>query len=137
MRFIVKPSFHWMLAFAMKISGGIVILDLIILSVLWVLKILYLFTLILIYEAIFILIIGIFQILGSYIYRKDSIPYRMGFRTGWFDFEKFTKLKPEERQRYRQEGIIMVIIGLVLFFGTVIAHFYILIYSQDFLLNLV
>lgn len=129
MRFIFKLSFHWMLVFIMKILGCIVVLNLIVSPVLWVLKILNLFTLILIYEALFILIIGVFQILGSYIYRKNSIPYRMGFRTGWFDFKKFAKLKPTERQRYRQEGIIMVIIGLVLLFGTIIAHFYILNYS--------
>lgn len=129
MRFIFKPSFHWMLVFVMKILGLIVVLNLMILPVLWVLKILNLFTLILIYEALFILTIGAFQILGSYIYRKNSIPYRLGFRTGWFDFKKFAKLKPTERQRYRQEGIIMVIIGLVLLFGTIIAHFYILNYS--------
>lgn len=129
MRLIVKPSFHWMLQFGMKIFGWIILLNLVVLPILWVLQILDLFTLILIYEAIFILILGVFQILGSCIYREDSIPYRMGFRTGWFDFKRFSKLKPEERQRYRQEGIIMVIIGLVLFFGTVIARFYVLLYS--------
>ena len=129
MRLTVRPSFHWMLQFAMKIFGWIILLNLVILPILWALNILGLFTLILMYEAIFILIIGVFQILGSCIYREDSIPYRMGFRTGWFDFKKFSKLKPEQRQRYRQEGIIMVIIGLVMFLGTVIAHFYILLYS--------
>jgi len=53
----------------------------------------------------------------------------MGFRTGWFDFRKFAKLKPKERQRYRQEGTIMVMIGLVLLVGITIAHFFILAYS--------
>lgn len=129
MRLIVTRSFHWMLQFAMKIFGWIILLNLVVLPILWVLKILHLFAVILMYEAIFLLIIGVFQILGSYVYRKDSIPYRMGFRTGWFDFEKLSKLKPEERQRYRQEGMIMVIIGLILFLGTVIAHFCILLYS--------
>ena len=128
MRLIARPSYHWMLQFTMKIFGWIILLNFAVLPILWALQILHLFTLILMYEVIFILIIGVFQILGSCIYREDSIPYRMGFRTGWFDFKKFSKLKPEERQRYRQEGIIMVIIGLVLFLGTVIAHFYILLY---------
>jgi uncharacterized membrane protein HdeD (DUF308 family) len=50
----------------------------------------------------------------------------MGARTGWFNFEKFAKLKPEERQKYRVEGIIMIVIGLFLLFGTIIAHFCIL-----------
>jgi hypothetical protein len=129
MQLIVRPSFHWMLAFAMKILEWIILLNLIVLPILWVFKILYIFTFVLIYEAIFILIIGVFQILGSRIYREDSIPYRMGFRTGWFDFKKFSKLKQKERQRYRQEGIVMVVIGLVLLVGTLIAHFYILLYS--------
>jgi len=104
-------------------------MNLIVLPILWVFKILYIFTFILMYEALLILIIGVLQILGSRVYRADSIPYRMGFRTGWFDFKRFSKLKPEERQRYRQEGIVMIVIGLVLFFGTVTAHFYILLYS--------
>ena len=128
MSFIVKPSSHWKLAFAMKILGWIVALNLIVLPVLWILKILNLLTLILIYEALLILILGAFQILSSYIYRKDSIPYRMGFRTGWFDFKKFAKLKPEERQRYRQEGIIMVIISIALLFGILISNLYIRVY---------
>jgi hypothetical protein len=80
------------------------------------------------YEAAFIFILGVFQILGSCIYREDSIPYRMGFRTGWFDFRKFSKLKSRQRQLYRQEGIIMTTIGLALFLGSLIAHFYVFFY---------
>jgi len=117
-----------MLAFVMKLLGFILVLNLIVLPILWALKVLHLFTVILIYEALFIVVIGVFQILGSYIYREDSIPYRGGFRTGWLDYRKFAKLKPEERQRYRQEGRIMIIVGLVLLFGILIAHFYILSY---------
>lgn len=128
MRSIFKRNVHWMLAFVMKILGWIAVLNLVVLSILWILESLSLFSLILIYEALFILIIGVFQILGSYIYRKNSLPYRMGFRTGWLDFKKFAKLKPDERQRYRQEGIVMVIIGLVLLSGVIIAHFCILAY---------
>lgn len=130
MRLIFKPSSHRMLPFVVKILGWIVVLNLIVLPVLWILKILNLFTLLLIYEALFILIIGVLLILGTYIYRKDSIPCRWGgSRTGWFDYKRFAKLKPEERQRYRQEGKIMIIIGLVLLFGTIIAHFYVFGYS--------
>lgn len=114
-----------MLAFAIKILGMIGILNLIALPVLWGLEVPHLFTIILLYEASFVLVVGAFQILGSYIYRKDSIPYRLGFRTGWFNFEKFAKLEPEERQRYRQEGIIMIIIGLALLFLVPIVAFYI------------
>lgn len=132
---MLKPGSHWMLAFVVKILGWMVVLNLIVLLILWVLKVLNLFTLILLYEALFILIVGVFQILGTHIYRRNSIPYHrgvfgwVGSRIGWFDYKRFAKLKPEERQRYRKEGIIMVIIGLVLLIGTIIAHFYILTYS--------
>jgi len=47
----------------------------------------------------------------------------MGSRTGWFNFEKFAKLKPEERMKYRQEGTIMIILGLTLLIATTILHF--------------
>lgn len=105
---------HWVLRFVAKILGCTLVLNLTVLLILWFQRILSLFTLILVYEALFILIIGLLQILSSYIYRKNSFPSRYAGRTGWFDFRKFAKLKPKERQRYRQEGKVMVIIGLVL-----------------------
>lgn len=111
-----------MLVFVMKISGYIIALNLIVLPILWVLKILHLFTPILVYEALLTIFIGVLQILASLIYRENTIPYRAGFRTGWFDFRKFAKLKPRERQRYRQEGIIMATIGLILCAATIIVH---------------
>lgn len=121
--FIPKSSSHWMLACAMKISGWIVVASLIVLPILWILNFLHLFTLILAYEALFTLAIGVFQILSSYIYRKDSIPYRWGGRTGWFDFRKFAELKPKERQRYRQEGTITAVIGFIVLTATITIHF--------------
>ncbi|MFQ6064997.1 MAG: hypothetical protein ACE5L6_05925 [Candidatus Bathyarchaeia archaeon] len=107
----------------MKVIGYIAALNMIVLTFLWFLELLYLLIFILIYEALFILILGVFQILASYIYRKNSIPYRTGFRTGWFDFRKFAKLKPEERQRYRKEGRIMIAIGLALCIAAIIVYF--------------
>ncbi|MGD8505563.1 MAG: hypothetical protein PVF15_02740 [Candidatus Bathyarchaeota archaeon] len=119
-----KSYSHWTFRFVAKILGWILVLNLTVLPVLWFLNILNLFTLILIYEAILILIIGALQILSSYIYRKNSIPSRWGgARTGWFDYRKFAKLKPKERQRYRQEGKIIVIIGLTLLAITIIIQF--------------
>jgi len=112
-----------MLAFAIRFLVLLVVLNLMVFSILWILKILYLFTVVLAYEGFFVAFVGVLQILGSYIYRKNSIPYRRGSRTGWFDFKKFAKLKPEERQRYRQEGKIMVIVGLVLLIPSIITHF--------------
>lgn len=124
MKSISKPSFHHMSAFVMRILRWILVLNLAVLSILWVLEILSLFVFILMYEALLISILGIFQILATHIYKKNSLPYRTGFRTGWVDFKKFAKLKPEERKRYRQEGIIMIIVGLLLLCGSIVVHFY-------------
>ena len=109
-------------AFVVKVLGYISIFNLIVLPILWFLEATNLFTLVFIYEALFVLVIGIFQILGSYIYRENRYP-PSGVITGWFDFKKFAKLKPEERQRYRQEGKIMIIMGVVQCAATIIVHF--------------
>jgi len=111
-----------MLVFVLKILGYIITSNLIILPILWILKILYLFTLILIYEGVFTAFIGILQILGSYIYKENRYPPQYAL-TKWFDFRKFAKLKPKERQRYRQEGKIMMVIGLILCVATIIIQF--------------
>lgn len=110
--------------FAIKILGLLVVSNLMVLPCLWVLRIAFWFTIVLAYEGFFVTFIGVLQILGSYIYRENSIPYRGGFRTGWFDFKKFAKLKAKDRKRFRQEGAIMVVIGLVLLIGIAIIHFF-------------
>jgi len=125
MKFIFKRNVHWILMFVLRILGYIITANLIILPILWILKFLHLFSLILIYEGFFTIFIGVLQVLGSFIYRENSIPYRLGFRTGWFDFRKFAKLKPEERQRYKQEGIIMAMIGFIPLITAIIVHFFI------------
>jgi hypothetical protein len=129
MRSSFRVSHLWMLGLVLRILGLLVVLNLMVLLILWLLKILYLFAVVLAYEGFFVAFLGVLQILGSYIYREDSIPYRGGFRTGWFDFRKFAKSKPEERKRFRQEGIIMIVIGLTLLVGLAIVHFYFLAYS--------
>jgi len=123
MSFVFKPDSHWVLRFVGKILGWLMVLNSIVLPLLWFLKILNLFTLILVYEALLISIIGILQVLSSYIYRKNSIPSRYQGRTGWFDFRRFAKLKPKQRQRYRQEGKIMILLGIMLLVVTLILHF--------------
>lgn len=115
---------HWVLVFVVKILGYIIVLNLIVLPILWVLRILNLLTLVLIYEALFISITGVFQILSSYIYRENRFP-PSGVASGWFDFKRFAKLKPEERQRYRQEGKIMITVGLILLVAAITAHFFV------------
>jgi hypothetical protein len=80
----------------------------------------YAFSLIFVYEGFFTLAFGGLFILCTYVYREDSIPCRYGARTGWFNFKKFSRLTSEERQRYRQEGKILMIIGLLLWLATTI-----------------
>jgi len=121
MRFAV---FH----FAIRVLRWIALFSLIVLLILWAFDSLYLFTLILVYEALVILALGAFQILGTYIYRSNSTHSGMhwagqGSRTGWFNFKKFADLKPEERKRFRQEGKIMIIISIMLLVVTIIIHF--------------
>ena len=122
-RSIMNPSSRWILICTIKITGWVATASLTVLVVLWVLDSLHLFVLVLTYEALFTLLVGVVQILSSYIYKKDSIQYRGGFRVGWFDFKKFAKLKPRERHRYRQEGVITVAIALVLLAATTIIQF--------------
>jgi len=122
MRSAFERDVHWVLAFVLKVIGYIVALNLIVLPILWFLEILYLLTLILIYETLFLSIIGVVQILGSYIYREDSIPYRYGFRLGWWDYRKFAKLNPEERNRCRKEGKILIMFSLLLGLIAIIVH---------------
>lgn len=117
-----ERNVHWAFALGLKVTGYIVALNLIVLPILWFLEILHLLALILIYEASFLSIIGVVQILGSRIYREDSIPYRHGGRPGWWDCRKFAKLKPEERTRCRKEGRVLIMLGFILGLTTIIVH---------------
>jgi hypothetical protein len=77
---------------------------------------------ILAYEALLILGYGVIQFLGSRIYREDSVVYRQGGRTAWWDFRRFAKLSPEERERYRQEGLILAVIGAIMMLLVLVAR---------------
>ena len=109
-------------AFVVRTAGYITVFDLVILFILSVVRLLNLFVVVLVYEALFVTIVGVLQILCTYIYREDRYPSSY-VGTGWFDFRKFAKLKPEDRQRYRQEGTAMIIIGLVIWVALIIVHF--------------
>lgn len=108
-------------AFVVRTVGYITVFDLVILLILSVVRMFNLFVVVLVYEAIFITIVGVFQILCTYIYREDRYPSSY-VGTGWFDFKKFAKLKPEDRQRYRQEGTAMIIIGFAIGVALIIVH---------------
>lgn len=78
--------------------------------------------LILAYEALLILGYGVIQFLSSRIYKEDSVVYRHGGRTAWWDFKRFAKLSPEERERYGQEGLILVAIGTIMMIMIIVAR---------------
>ncbi len=128
---VSKSSSLWMLAFALKILACIGVLNIGAVLVLWILGVPSLLILILVYEGLFTAFLGVLQILSSLIYRENSVTQRSvrawgGARTAWFDFRRFAKLKTEERQKYRQEGAIMVLIGFMLLLVSIAAHFYML-----------
>lgn len=116
---------RWIVVFSAKIVAIILILNLIITPILWLSENLQYIPIILTYESLFTLILGILQILSSYIYRENSLPSRWGgSRTGWFNFKKFAKMEAKERKKYRQEGQILFIIGLMFLLGIITAYSY-------------
>ena len=124
-----KVSRPWMFSFLTRVLGLVMVLDLVVFFVLWVFGIADLFGVVLTYEGFFVTLLGVLQVLSSYIHREDrgeteeSVVYRKMFSPVWFDFRRFAKLTPEERKRYRQEGILMVIVGLGLLVGVVVLRF--------------
>ena len=124
-----KVSRPWMFGFLSRVLGLVVVLDLVVFSVLWVLRIADLFGVVLTYEGFFVTFLGVLQVLASYVFREDRgetgerVAYYSPFSPVWFDFRRFAKLTPEERKRYRQEGVLMVIVGLGLLVGVAVLRF--------------
>ncbi len=127
------------LALASKILRWLGVSDLAILGILWILRLQNLFFRILALEALVLLFYGVFLIVSTYIarplYQKDSIPPDrralppqrsavLAPRTGWLDYKRFAELTLEERQRYRLEGKVMIVVGLALL-TALILHFFI------------
>ncbi|TET62665.1 hypothetical protein E3J49_07605 [Candidatus Bathyarchaeota archaeon] len=77
--------------------------------------------------------VGGVQFLLSFIYYKENCHSTINQRypypgSGSLDHRiVFKRLTTEERKRYRQEGKIMVMIGLILWLIAVIVHFFIFI----------
>jgi len=131
MRFIFERNVHW-IKFMMKIFGYVAVVNLFVLPILWISNILS--TVIFVYEGAFLVFVGGVQFLLSFIHYKKSYYSTIDQRypypgSGWLDHRiVFKRLTPEERKRYRQEGIIMVMIGSVLWLIAIIAHFFIFIH---------
>jgi len=119
---IAKQSRHRKVTYAIIFTVRLTVLNLAILAFLWALQNLNMLILILSYEALLILAVGAFQFLGSCIYREDSVAYQHGARTAWWDFKRFAKLTPEERERYRQEGLSLVAISVIMMLLILIAR---------------
>jgi hypothetical protein len=108
--------------FAIRCIVLLGIINLVISAFLWALQSLSMLLVILAYEALLILGYGVIQFLGSWVYREDSVVYRHGGRTAWWDFRRFAKLSPEERERYRQEGLILAVIGAIMMLLVLVAR---------------
>jgi hypothetical protein len=108
--------------YAVRFIVRFAILNLVILALLWALQSLSMLLLILSYEAVLVLAFGAFQFLGSCIYREDSVTYGHAGRTAWWDFKRFAKLTPEERERGRQEAITLMVIGATMMLLILIAR---------------
>ena len=90
----------------------------------------HLFSVVLMYEGFFVTFLGALQVLASYVSReralgeeKENVVYHKGFHPVWFDFRRFAELAPDERRLYRQEGIVLAIVGLGLLVGVVVLRF--------------
>ena len=116
----------------MKVFGYVAVVNLFVLPILWISNILS--AVIFVYEGAFLVFVGGVQFLLSSIYYKKNCYLTIDQRypypgSGWLDHRiVFKRLTPEERKRYRKEGIIMVIIGLILWLIAIIVHFFIFVY---------
>jgi hypothetical protein len=131
MRFIFERHVRW-IRFVMKVFGYVAVVNLFVLPILWISNILS--AIIFVYEGGFLVFVGGVQFLLSLIYYKknnySTIDQRYPYPgSGWLDHRiVFKRLTPEERKRYRKEGIIMVMIGSILWSIAIIAHFFIFIH---------
>lgn len=127
MRSIFERNVRWF-KFVMKIFGYVAVVNLFVLPILWISKILS--AVIFVYEGAFLVFVGGVQFLLSLIYYKknhySTIDQRYPYPgSGWLDHRiVFKRLTTEERKRYRQEGIIVVIIGFALWLTAAITHFF-------------
>ncbi len=131
MRFVFKRNVGW-IKFVMKVFGYVAVVNLFVLPVLWISNILS--AVIFVYEGLVLVFIGGVQLLVSFVYYKkkydSTIDQRYPYSgPAWLDQRiLFKRLAPEERKRYRQEGIIMVMIGFMLWLTAIITHFFIFIH---------
>ena len=128
MRLTFERNVRW-IKFVIKVFAYVTVINLLVLPILWIAKILS--PVIFVYEGVFLVFVGGVQFLLSFIYYKkncySTIDQRYPYPgSGWLDHRiVFKRLTTEERKRYRQEGKIMVMIGLILWLIAIIVHFFI------------
>jgi hypothetical protein len=128
MGFIFERNVGWV-KFVMKIFGYVAVVNLFVLPILWISNLLS--AVIFVYEGAFLVFVGGVQFLLSFIYYKknnySTIDQKYPYPgSGWLNHRiVFKRLTTEERKHYRQEGIIVVIIGSTLWLTAAIAHFFI------------
>jgi hypothetical protein len=128
MGFIFERNVRWV-KFVMKIFGYVAVVNLFVLPILWISNLFS--AVIFVYEGAFLVFVGGIQFLLSFIYYKknnySTIDQKYPYPgSGWLNHRiVFKRLTTEERKRYRQEGIIVVIIGSILWLTAAIAHFFI------------
>ena len=128
MRFIFERNVRW-IKFVIKVFAYVTVINLFVLPILWISKILS--PVIFVYEGAFLVFVGGLQFLLSFIHYKETYHSTINQRhpypgSGWLDHRiVFKRLTTEERKRYRQEGIIMVMIGLILWLIAIIVRFFI------------
>jgi len=130
MRLTFERNVRW-IKFVIKVFGYVAVVNLFVLPILWISNILS--PVIFVYEGVFLVFVGGVQFLLSFIYYKENCHSTINQRypypgSGSLDHRiVFKRLTTEERKRYRQEGKIMVMIGLILWLIAVIVHFFIFI----------
>ena len=119
MRSILKRTPYW-LRFSAEVLVCVSAVNLSILPVLWLFNTLPTLILVIAYEGAILAIVGGIQLLLSFVHYKSNSDRTVDQRypypgSGWLDHKiLFGRLNPKARKRYRQEGKIMIILGLIL-----------------------
>ena len=128
---VFTRSADWV-SFSIKVLTYTAVVNLCVLPILWVSNTYS--ALIFVYEAAVLLFLGGVELLLSYVYyEKDTssaIDQKYPYPGPSILNHKqvFKRLKPDERKRYRQEGMIMVVFGLSLVLVAIIAQLAAVIY---------
>ena len=126
MKAAFERNANW-IEFVMKVFGYIAVVNLFVLPILWISNILS--AVIFVYEGAFLLFLGGAQLLLSLAYYRKNAHSTVNQRypypgSAWLDHRiLFKRLTPEERKRYRQEGIVTASAGFGLWLIAIATYF--------------